>query len=215
MKDKKYIALFLLINSSISIYIVSKLFNIDLTLYIAFLVLFSINILLIKKMFYSNQKYKHQSLVDGLTSLQNKRALNIELKKNNFKSLVMFDIDDFKLVNDKFDHIFGDEVLIEFSRILLTILPSKMKIYRFGGEEFLIISQLDISKTKKSVINVINEVRETLKDLNGEKITVSAGISEKTLDDYNFTLKDADANLYLAKHNGKNKVFMDCKCIYE
>ncbi|QOP41778.1 GGDEF domain-containing protein [Sulfurimonas marina] len=164
------------------------------------------------------ENVKKESKEDFLTKLYNKRALDefLELKEGEFKrymrnfSIVMFDLDHFKQVNDNFGHEAGDAVLGAFGKILKKECRNVDIIGRYGGEEFMAI--LGDTDLEGSVI-FANKVREHVARskfmYKGERIevTVSAGAAERK--DYvslKDTINDADKLLYLAKKNGRDRV---------
>ena len=173
---------------------------------------------------------KKNSLIDPLTSTFNRRALNLNfsselqkaLRKNKTLSLVMFDIDNFKKVNDIYGHDVGDEVLVKMSQIIKLIIRSYDGLYRVGGEEFLILMfDLKIKEIKHFLNRLQKEITYKLKKSIPkieQSITVSGGfvisknykikeISSDLL--LNKMLKDCDKLLYKAKQNGKNKILIE------
>lgn len=106
---------------------------------------------------------------DDLTDLFNRNAYIRDIKtleRKKYKSLCfsIFDIDDFKIVNDTMGHLFGDEILISAANRLQKIFNSKKHtVYRIGGDEFLVISK-DISESDlvKLLLSLKNEELENL-----------------------------------------------------
>lgn len=161
---------------------------------------------------------KKESQEDFLTKLYNKRALDefLKLKEGEFKryernfTIVMFDIDHFKQVNDNYGHESGDAILRAFGKVLKKESRNVDIVGRYGGEEFMAL--LSDTDTKGGVI-FANKVREHINKskfmYKGERvaITVSAGVSERR-DHVSFkdTINDADKYLYHAKKNGRNRV---------
>ncbi len=130
-------------------------------------------------------------------------------------SVIMFDIDRFKSVNDTYGHLVGDHVLTEFTALCRQVLRQEDILGRYGGEEFAVV----LPETKKSEAF---ELAERLRQLAAETVievadsklnfTLSAGVAAfqlgyETFDD---TLHRADQALYEAKRNGRNRVVMDC-----
>ncbi|HIP20109.1 MAG TPA: GGDEF domain-containing protein [Sulfurimonas sp.] len=161
---------------------------------------------------------KEESKEDFLTKLYNRRALDdfMEIKEAEFKrykrnfSVVMFDLDKFKDVNDTFGHDAGDAVLVAFAKILKKECRSVDVVGRFGGEEFLaILSETD---TKGGVIfaeKVRKHVEKARFMYKGKRIsvTVSSGVSERKKHiSLSATINSADEYLYVAKTNGRNRV---------
>ena len=162
-----------------------------------------------------NKELEKLANFDSLTGLYNRRKINelleTELKRfsrNNLVfSLMFFDIDHFKKINDTFGHDVGDVVLKSFADVLSSNVRSIDSVGRWGGEEFLII--LIDSNSEKAKI-VAEKIQANLREFNFEpvgKITASVGISESTDSDSLETLiKRADEALYRAKDLGRNRI---------
>lgn len=155
-------------------------------------------------------KLKHISEKDGLTALYNRKKFDEIygklLKQNKYFSLIVLDVDNFKKINDTYGHSFGDYVLIEKANILKKICKKErgIKIFRYGGEEFVIIV---VGMEKKSVKKLAESIRKGIEENkweNGVKVTVSIGISNS--DESKKVFEDADEKLYISKTTGKNKV---------
>lgn len=152
---------------------------------------------------------------DELTEIRNRRSIFRELKAKMIKSSIekanlavaMFDIDDFKRINDTKGHVYGDYVLKEVAKSLSQVLVDKGCVGRYGGEEFLVILP---NKNRKEAENILNSCREAIifnEFLVNESVTVSGGF---TLFDQHESheefIKEADNYLYQAKRSGKNKI---------
>jgi len=159
------------------------------------------------------------SQTDHLTNLHNRKRIDEELEKSLYNvkryneniSIMMLDIDYFKLVNDKYGHNVGDSVLVEFSNTLKNSIRKSDIIGRWGGEEFMIIS----SNTSKEEIRILaNKIKDNISNFNfkivGHK-TVSIGYTQiKGSDsDFHSFLKRADNALYRAKENGRDRIESD------
>lgn len=122
--------------------------------------------------------------------------------------LVIIDIDFFKKVNDVFGHVCGDEVLLTLSQKMSSYFRSSDYVFRFGGEEFVIIME---PTTRSDAYKKLNEFRMEIEQdrfpLVG-KITVSIGFAEASQEDYEQVLMErADRALYYAKEHGRNAVY--------
>ena len=122
-------------------------------------------------------------------------------------SLILFDIDDFKKVNDTFGHNAGDDVLIQIAEVVRTIVRSNDMFARWGGEEFVI---LQIDTPFEGTIALAERLKKEIEHSTFKEvahITVSIGVAQ-----YNGTesiesfVKKADDAMYQAKEEGKNKV---------
>ena len=126
-------------------------------------------------------------------------------------SLIVFDIDHFKQINDTFGHLVGDEVLKRIAVLLKEGVRKDDKVYRIGGEEFAII----LKNFDKDAFRVAEHIREKISEdmlvieENHFMITVSAGIVSLKENDQSFKeiFKRADKALYDAKASGRNTVF--------
>lgn len=189
----------------------SKIFNIILN---------ELKLLMRIKWLYSETQYL--STVDGLTGLYNRRSyaqtLNREFlrAKRYGKDLTIgiFDIDNFKLINDTYGHQFGDRVISEISKIISGSLRRSDYAARYGGEEIAVI--LPETSIDNAVIP-IERIRELIEqkififenDIE-VRVTISAGLAARTNDITTETqlVKLADTALYEAKHSGRNRVIV-------
>lgn len=154
----------------------------------------------------SEKRYKELSSRDELTGLYNRRALDNRAELG-LKSVIIYDIDFFKNINDTYGHQIGDSALKNLSEIVLKYCSNEFELYRYGGEEFVILSRLPDDKTLELFQRIMNDVRMHFV-VEGNPVTISAGIAS-FCKDYNRTLKIADENLYLAKTDGRNKIYMN------
>jgi diguanylate cyclase (GGDEF)-like protein len=150
-------------------------------------------------------RVREQATHDGLTGLANRRALKERLDEGVVgMSLVLLDLDDFKLVNDRHGHLVGDEVLRAVGRVVrhrcrTTDLPA-----RYGGEEIAIaLPRTDAAGAVQLAEAVLQEI-EAL-DFDGLHVTASAGVASGH-DEPTDLIRAADAMLYEAKRAGKNRV---------
>lgn len=124
--------------------------------------------------------------------------------------LAVVDIDHFKQVNDRFGHLFGDEVLILVANLLRSAFRAQDRIFRFGGEEFVILLR---SATLQEAQKIFERFRSTVEAHHFPQlgqITISLGFSGTRLCSPVEILGHADQALYFAKQNGRNRV-----CHYE
>ncbi len=156
------------------------------------------------------------STTDELTKTGNRRYFERKLKEEisrarryNYPfSLVMFDIDHFKVVNDKHGHAIGDEVLIEYSKLVNSHLREADVFCRVGGEEFMIILPYTPKHDAKEIAQKLRIVIEAYKKV--VPITMSFGVVEfEKSDDFEAIYKRVDDALYKAKESGRNMVVVE------
>ena len=156
---------------------------------------------------------------DALTGLYNKRFMFNELenysriarRSGRAFCIIMIDIDDFKLINDRFGHLSGDEYLKHFAGLILGCLRDQDIAGRIGGEEFLIIlPETAIDGAFQLAVRIRKTVEEFVLHYQSSEIrtTISAGVCqhEKTIKDIKEFMDLADQAMYEAKRSEKNKV---------
>ena len=164
------------------------------------------------------------SLTDGLTGIDNRRSFDHAIKSawsyarrsNSIFSILMLDIDKFKLFNDKYGHLNGDNCLkIVANTILSSLDRGSDTVYRWGGEEFAVILPYTPLDGAMVIAERIREnIANTPIEVNGETafvtISISVGSVEPTYMDFDESVVDfftkLDKALYIAKHNGRNRV---------
>jgi len=167
------------------------------------------------------EEIKNLSRHDGLTGALNHASIVGEItaeiqRSRRYEgpfSVILLDIDDFKMVNDRYGHLAGDHVLKEITRITMENIRAMDKVGRYGGEEFLIIlPETGIQKAIVVAERLRTAVEGTTFDVGDNRIhtTVSGGIGSYVdgLEEKDI-IKEADDNLYRAKNEGKNRVCYD------
>ncbi len=165
----------------------------------------------------ANAKLRELSRTDGLTSLLNRKTWENELedeyrrylRHHHTTSLIMFDIDHFKAINDNFGHPAGDEVIRETARVLTDALRDIDIAGRYGGEEFAVVlvdTDAEGARTVAERIRAQVEASPVTYEENKIPYTISLGIAElnTTMGDKTQWIDCADKALYQAKHNGRN-----------
>ena len=162
----------------------------------------------------ANRQLRRLAVTDGLTSLTNRRRFNElleeildrSIRQSQTFSVLMFDIDHFKMLNDVFGHQAGDEILEKFAAVLRSSARRYERPARYGGEEFAII--LDNCDKPSSVVaaerfrSAINNFKWPFRE-----ITASIGCSTFTgIESVRELVEHADSALYASKHNGRNMV---------
>ena len=157
---------------------------------------------------------------DTLTKVYNRRKLKEVAKKeidrvkryNNDLSLLMIDLDHFKIINDTYGHQVGDRVLIEFSQLCMNILRECDTVARVGGEEFVILlRETNLEKAKVFANRLLQKVSNSSLSIDDITLnyTVSIGVfqfDKNSMNDISDLIKKADIALYQAKNKGRNRV---------
>lgn len=159
-------------------------------------------------------RYKQASLRDPLTSVWNRRALFAQAKTAEKKSeqreqplvALVFDLDHFKNINDRYGHNQGDRVLLDFCRIAKKVLPAECTFSRLGGEEFAAFFIGDMQKAQ----SLCEEIRLLAMISRPDNIeyTVSIGMAAGRNHSFSSLMMMADKALYEAKAGGRNRVEM-------
>lgn len=166
---------------------------------------------------YHNKEFVKLADIDPLTNLNNRRSLKQQLKdeiefhRENIQksSLLILDLDNFKKINDVHGHIVGDKILVQFSNMLKNTVRETDKVYRYGGEEFIIIANNTRLDNAGKLAEHIRQATEQTIEIDDASVTVSIGIAEVSKDDTDISwLHRADHALYLAKGAGRNLVYL-------
>ncbi len=173
--------------------------------------------LLLEELEEKNERLKNMVIRDGLTNLYNHKymieRLDMELKEaERYKknvSVLMFDIDFFKKVNDTYGHQKGDEVLIGVSETIKKTLRDTDVVGRYGGEEFMaILTETNEEKAHFTAERVRKAVEELSfkSDIENFKVSISGGVAEFKGETAQKLIEKADKRLYIAKKSGRNKM---------
>lgn len=157
------------------------------------------------------------AFIDSLTGVKNRtafdsnfcREIEYNRRKNSDLSLIVLDIDLFKRINDRFGHIVGDAVLRQVAQSVENTIRSSDALYRYGGEEFAVVLNGTDMAGAKLLAERIRQNVEKLKisSLESINITLSLGVAILRQDDDAHRLFErADAALYQAKQEGRNRV---------
>lgn len=171
-----------------------------------------------------NEQLRNLAEVDDLTKLSNRRkvlaeAVNVfadSIINNQRCCFAILDLDHFKNINDRYGHDTGDTVLRECAKVMSNGTRRNDWIGRYGGEEFIIVMP---NTRAKDALAVLEGLRVQISDLvipierSDESIRVTTSIGVAEIKDntvrYEQILARADAALYMAKHNGRNRVELD------
>lgn len=159
---------------------------------------------------YMLQNLRKEARLDFLTGVANRNEMEnildylFSIEKPDLRFfLLLMDIDNFKTINDQKGHAYGDRILVEYSRILKTVVRGNDFVARYGGDEFLIIIR-DVNREK------VSEIAERLLSETCRKLdeTVSIGVASYPVDSRSRIelFEKADIALYRAKKAGRNRV---------
>lgn len=161
-----------------------------------------------------HEKLKEQAYHDELTNIFNRKAFNERLKEkfdlyqryNSIFCIAMYDIDNFKNINDTYGHDMGDKVLKEMTEEVKLQIRKTDLIFRVGGEEFIIIFPKTLIDEAFEVVEKIRKKVSQMNILENEKITVSIGLSQVNEDDdVDSIYERIDKLMYQSKKSGKNQ----------
>ncbi len=176
----------------------------------------SINIALEKNL--NIQQLENAAASDPLTNCYNRRALNTFIendiayaKRHGIDlSVIMLDLDNFKMINDVYGHLAGDAVLKAISSLIPSLVRKSDYLVRYGGEEFVLVLP---DSTLYDAVQVAHKIRKMIEShrvqFDGKSIAVSASFGVAGLEnkqDGSCLLREADERLYQAKSLGKNNV---------
>ncbi len=177
------------------------------------------NAMLFDSMKTAQDFFEEMSIRDGLTKLYNHRHFYKRLEEefsraaryNEPLSLIFFDIDDFKRINDNYGHIRGDEVLKKIGLTMASIARESDLPSRYGGDEFAVILPNTSAEGALDVAKRLSATIKSLKfdNLGGEKVTISSGVAtfiDKKIKSYDRLVWHADGAMYKAKAQGKDHV---------
>lgn len=162
---------------------------------------------------------EHELLIDPLTGIYNRRAYDRRLEEelqrfqryHRIFSLLIFDVDHFKRINDRFGHSIGDSCLKEIINRIKPVLRKSDFLARFGGEEFVVIVPETPLKGAKEMAEKLRQIVEQTKFIHKSEevpITVSVGLTQTVPGDltHDTVFSRADRALYSAKQSGRNRV---------
>lgn len=180
----------------------------------------------------ANDKLHALSMEDYLLKIGNRRAMEVDLKYTHHATLrykrsysvALIDVDHFKKYNDRYGHEGGDKVLLEIVNYVKGTIRKSDRIYRYGGEEFLLLMQETLENGAYTLLQRLLTGIEAL-DIRHEdcpmgQVTVSAGIAcvdgEKSpVNTWNVLISKADEALYQAKENGRNMCVVSGRHYYD
>ncbi|MFC2140550.1 diguanylate cyclase, partial [Candidatus Auribacterota bacterium] len=173
----------------------------------------------ILEIWWEKNRFYTLGIKDGLTGLYNIRHFKelfseqmkfFKQKRGHNVSVLMFDIDHFKMINDTYGHQAGDAILKNLAKFLGENVRGQDVCARYGGEEFIVMLPHTNVRGAEKVAEVLRKGVEKIQTVFNDKeirITVSIGASDSTMgDDIDSLIKAADGALYYSKENGRNRV---------
>jgi diguanylate cyclase (GGDEF)-like protein len=165
----------------------------------------------------SNQREKLTvlSTIDPLTGVFNRRVMSDRLasvygifqRSSLVSSLLIIDIDQFKSVNDTHGHYVGDKILIKLTKALTDNLRISDSLYRYGGEEFVIIAENTDLQASKVLAEKLRKVIESSIMHKGLEVTISIGVAQiGSGESMQQWISRADQSLLKAKRDGRNQI---------
>lgn len=160
----------------------------------------------------ANQQLFELTLTDPLTKLYNRRHLierlaTLSTVKRNL-TVMVFDIDDFKSINDQFGHLVGDQAIVAVANTAKSVTDEKVTLARIGGEEFALVSvSLSAEEAQTLACEICTHVNQMPIPLDGQNIhvSISLGCAYYPRFDETPSLQDADQLMYRGKASGKNR----------
>jgi diguanylate cyclase (GGDEF)-like protein len=154
------------------------------------------------------------SAIDGMTGISNHRVL-IEFLKAGISeadrtkaplSVALFDIDNFKSVNDSKGYVYGDQVLTDVAALIKNSVRENDLAGRYGGEEFMVVFTNTGIDSAAKIAERIRQAVEKYPFEDGLKITLSGGVKQYEGESFMELVHLADVKLYDAKKQGKNRI---------
>lgn len=159
-----------------------------------------------------NRRLYLDSTVDSLTGAGNRRLLDdvlAELPEDASRagmSLLMLDLDHFKAVNDQHGHAIGDLCLNRLAHLLMADLKPSQRLFRYGGEEFVVLAQAGAAQAQALAQRLRSDVEQT-QLIREARITLSIGIAtRRPHENVHDWMRRADDAMYEAKQQGRNRV---------
>ena len=164
-----------------------------------------------------SRRLKDMAVKDALTGAYNRRYLELQLEQavdswgryQRPSSVLLIDIDFFKRINDRFGHAVGDTAIKSLVDVISSNIRSVDTLSRYGGEEFVVLLAETGADNAQKVAEKLRLLIEDTRVLPEGTMTISIGVCDVAVaDDVDHWLNLADGALYLAKHNGRNRVEM-------
>jgi diguanylate cyclase (GGDEF)-like protein len=162
-----------------------------------------------------SRRLKDMAVKDALTGAYNRRYLELQLdhaletweRYQRPASVLLVDIDFFKRINDKFGHALGDMAIKSLVEVISSNIRSVDTLCRYGGEEFVVLLSETAVQDAAKVAEKLRNLVEHTRVMPEGTMTISVGVCDvAVVDDVDHWLNLADGALYLAKHNGRNRI---------
>ena len=172
----------------------------------------------ITDLYETQKKLEEQAVIDELTKTYNRKYFNEKLQEqlelfkryNVVFCIALFDIDNFKVVNDSYGHKVGDDVLVNICKIIKKNIRITDILFRVGGEEFIIMYRKTKIEDAFKSAEKIRELIENAQIIENHPVTISIGLTQAKENDTQESLFSRSDNLmYKSKENGKNQVTVD------
>jgi len=158
----------------------------------------------------------HAASHDCLTDLYNRNSFDQYLSHSSstdkYQGLIVCDVDNFKAINDQYSHLVGDSVLRQFAGILRTVSSSKSLVFRYGGDEFVIVHGDSCRDSARQMANRIRSTVENTPFTTGSRslnLTTTIGVSDiHQGESIQIAFLRADRALVRGKMNGRNQVYL-------
>jgi diguanylate cyclase (GGDEF)-like protein len=185
-----------------------------INLWIGFFIIFSTAAVIAWTVTLYHRRLNLLATTDKLTGLVNRQAFDDTMRRlergRRAFAVMLFDIDDFKRINDTKGHLHGDEVIRTVARLLVAGLRKTDLVCRWGGEEFIIIAyDCDLDEARRLAETLRATIADARIEIAGDStnVTVSVGVTEWRIGDtVDQMLSRADRALYQAKQDGRNRV---------
>lgn len=172
------------------------------------------NMVLMRQLEEKSRLMEEASFRDSLTKLWNHGHIHsildshLSSEKAELLVVLLFDLDNFKSINDRFGHPVGDKVLLAATEILLSIVGEKGEVGRYGGEEFLaVLPRMGADEGRKVAEKILEKFRKAKFSIPDLKMTASCGMAiYSEVENAEVLVERADERLYTAKKAGKDRV---------
>ncbi|WP_185067055.1 GGDEF domain-containing protein [Vibrio ponticus] len=167
-----------------------------------------------RKLRQQNIQFAEQANRDALTGAMNRHSVrewldgqfNSYIKPTDQLSVIYLDIDHFKKVNDEFGHQMGDDILCEFTMVIMSELRVTDRLVRWGGEEFVVFCPTTTLKQAYMLAERLRQKIELYQWMHGQVLTASLGVAQMGDETPQEMVTRADELLYQAKRSGRNRV---------